>query len=117
MAGLRGNTAWLMFAKQTVKGTPATPATTTTYKLPFVDGSIGPTREIDQLAETDASRDQGISYTKTGGVDGTPSVYVRDASIGGLLTYALGADAASGTTNFTHTITPANTIPYVTFWR
>lgn len=117
MAGLRGNTAWLMFAKQTAKGTPATPAVANTFKVPFTGGSINPTREIDQLAETDSSRNVGISFTKTGGVDGTPECYVRDASVGALLFYALGADAVTGTTNFVHTITPANTIPYVTFWR
>lgn len=118
MAGLQGNRAWLMFAKQSAKGTPATVATLTTYKVPFSGGSIAPSREIDALAETDSSRDVGVSYAKTGGVDGTPECYVRDASLGGLLTYALGADAVTGSTpNYTHTITPANTLPYVTFWR
>lgn len=118
MAGLRGNQAWWMYAKQTAKGTPATPATTTTYKMPFSGGSIAPERTIDQLAETDANRDQGVSFTRQMGLSGAPEAYVRDASIGGLLTYTLGADAPTGTMpNFTHTITAANTIPYVTFWR
>src|SRR4051812_31083941 len=118
MAGMRGNQAWLMFQKQTAKGTPAVVSATNAYKVPFSGGSIGPVRTIDQLAETDASRDQGVSFVRTGGVEGAPECYVRDASIGALLTYTLGADAVAGTMpNFTHTITPANSIPYVTFWR
>jgi hypothetical protein len=118
MAGLRGNTAWLMFQKQTAKGAPAVPTATNAYKVPFSGGNVSPVRTIDQLAETDASRDQGVSFVRTGGVEGTPECYVRDASIGALLFYALGADAVTGTTpNFVHTQTPANNIPYVTFWR
>jgi hypothetical protein len=116
MAGLRGNTAWLMYQKQTAKGTPASVAKATTIKSPYSGGSISPTREFDQLAETDANRDQGVSYVKIGGVSGNPEVYVRDSSIGAFLFYVLGADAVTGTTNFTHTITPAQSIPYVTFW-
>lgn len=118
MAGLRGNTAWVLLQKQTAKGTPGTIAAATSYKLPFAGGNIEPVRAIDQLAETDASRDQGVSFVRSGGVEGTPEVYVRDSSVGALLTYALGSDVVSGAMpNFTHTITPANSLPYVTFWR
>lgn len=117
MAGLRGNIAWFMGARQSAKGTPATPATATTWKNPFAGGSIGPTREIDQLQETDSSRDRGVSYVVTGGVEGNPEFYVRDASIGAYLFWALGDVSVSGTTNYTHTIVPASTLPYVTFWR
>jgi len=118
MAGIRGNTAWLMAAKQTAKGTPATVATATTYKNAFTGGNIGPVRQIDNLSETDANRDRGVSYVVASGVEGSPEFYVRDASIGAYLFWALGADAVTGTMpNFTHTLTPANTLPYVTFWR
>jgi hypothetical protein len=118
MAGLRGNQAWLMAAKQTAKGAAATPATATTYKNPFSGGSIGPVRETDNLAETDANRDQGVSFVTTSGVEGSPEFYVRDASAGFWLFAALGADAVTGTMpNFSHVITPANTLPYITVWR
>lgn len=118
MAGLRGNNAWLMLAKQSAKGTAATVAANTTFKVPFSGGNIGPVRETDNLSETDASRDQGVPYVVTTGVEGSPEVYVRDASIGAILLGALGADAVTGTTpNYVHTITPANTLPYFTFWR
>jgi hypothetical protein len=85
--------------------------------MPFSGGNIAPVREIDQLSETDANRDQGVSYVTNSGVEGSPEFYVRDSSIGFWLWAALGADAVSGTTNYTHVITPAQTLPYITVWR
>jgi len=118
MAGLRGNEAWLMFARQTAKGTAATIAADTTFRVPFSGGNISPVRETDIFAETDASRDQGVPFVVTSGVEGSPEVGVRDNNVGALLYAVLGADAVSGTTpNFTHTITPSNTLPYFTFWK
>lgn len=123
MAGLRGNNAWWLVAKQSAKGTAATvalpgPAVPGAYKMPFSGGGLGPVRTIDQLAETDAARDQGVSFARVGGCAGSPECYVRDAHIGALMTYGFGLDVVTGTTpNFIHTITPANTIPYVTLWR
>lgn len=124
MAGLRGNNAWWAYKVQSAKGTPAAFVETETpaakqkgFKVPFSGGSIEPGRTFGQLAETDASRDRGVSYAKVGGMSGTPEAYVRDDSIGALLYYTLGADASTGPVNFNHVITPANTVPYVTFWR
>lgn len=116
MAGLRGNIAWLMAAKQSAKGTPATVAAGTTLKMPLTGGNMGPVRETDNLSETDASRDAGQAYVTTSAVEGTPEFYVRD-SIGWWLHKVLGADAVTGSTNFVHTITPANTLPYITAWK
>src|SRR4051812_18021865 len=118
MAGLRGNQAWLMFAKQTGKGVTPVPAATNAYRVPFSGGNIAPVRAFGNLAETDANRDQGVSYVASGGVEGTPECYVRDSSLGALLQAVLGTSLPTGTTpNFVHTITPANTVPYVTFWK
>lgn len=118
MAGMRGNQAWVMAQKQTAKGTVATFAAASAYKMPLSGGNIGPVRETDQLAETDSSRDRGVTYVTTGGVEGSPEFYVRDASIGFWLWAALGADAVTGTMpNFTHVITPSNSLPYITVWR
>lgn len=114
MAGLKGNVAWLAAAKQTAKGTPNT---TYTYAMPFVGGNIQPTREVARLSETDSSRDVGIGYMSQVGVEGTPEVYVRDASIGFWGQAALGLSTPSGTTNYTHVQTPANTLPYLTLAR
>lgn len=117
MAGLRGNVGWLLAQKQVSKGTAATPAPTTAYKMPLSGGGISPIRETDNLSETDSSRDQGVVYVTSSGVEGSPEFYVRDASAGFWLWAALGADAVTGTTNYVHAITPANVLPYITCWR
>jgi hypothetical protein len=118
MAGLRGNQAWLLAQKQTAKGTAAIVSATNAYKMPFAGGNIGPATETDRLSETDANRDQGNSFITSVGVEGSPEFYVRDASIAFWLWAVLGAVATTGTTpNYTHTITPANTLPYITVWR
>lgn len=114
MGGLRGNDAQLAFAKQSAKGTPNT---TYTDVLPFSGGNIQPSREVNNLSETDSSRDQGISYISTVGTEGSPEVYVRDSNIHRILEGVLGTTAHSGSTNFTHTVTPGATIPYYTFYR
>ncbi len=118
MAGLRGNQAWILAQKQTAKGTAATISLASAYKNPFTGGNIMPVREVNNLSETDANRDQGISFVSTSGVEGTPEFYARDSSAGFWLWAGLGADAVTGTMpNFTHAITPANTLPYITVWR
>lgn len=114
MAGARGNQAKLGLAKQTVKGTPiATP--TQTYL--FTGGNIQPSRTVEQLSETDATRNEGESYASQTAIEGAPEVYVRDSNIHTLLTAALGTQADTGSVNFTHTITPAAALPYYTLTR
>jgi hypothetical protein len=117
MAGLRGNVAWILAQKQASKGVVPTPTTANAYKMPLTGGGIGPSRETDNLSETDASRDQGKTYIVSTGVEGSPEMYVRDASAGFWLFAALGADAVTGATDFTHVLTPANVLPYVCVWR
>jgi hypothetical protein len=117
VAGLRGNVAWLMAQKQSAKGAAATYAAASAYKMAFSGGNVGVVREMDNLQETDSSRDRGVTYLQTTGVEGSPEFYARDASIGFWLWAALGADAVTGTTNYTHTITPANALPYITLWK
>ena len=125
MAGLRGNVAWLLAQKQSAKGTLATPSapvptpgTAGGYKMPFSGGNIGPVRTTEQLSETDASRDQGVTYVSTAGVEGSPEFYVRDNSIPFWLLCVLGSNVTSGTTpNWIHTLTPANSLPYISCWR
>src|SRR3954451_6717125 len=115
MAGFRGNQAWVAWAKQTAKG--SVPAAAKNM-APFSGGTAAPTREVNQLSETDANRQEGQSYVSVTGAEGSPEVYVRDSVIHDLLYYALGAKADTGTTpNYTHVLTPAAALPYVTFWR
>jgi len=114
VAGLRGNQAEFRLGKQTAKGTPVTAFTDDLF---FTGGSLEPTREIDQLSETDANRHEGEDYIQQTSGGGTPECYVRDDSIHHILQSACGTLATAGTTNFTHTITLANALPYYTFGR
>lgn len=114
MAGAPGNQASFAFAKQTAKNAPNT---TYTDRLPFVGGNIQPSREIGNLQETDSNRDQGVAYLQSYGVEGSPETYVRDASIHHILESVLGTLGTSGSTNYTHTITPANSLSYYSFYR
>lgn len=118
MAGVAGNNAWLMLAPQTAKGTPATPAIANTFKVPFAGGNVSANRETDRLEETDASRDQGTLYVQQTSVEGDPEVYVRDESIVLPLWAALGSIASVATPpNSVHTVTPGNTLPWLTAWK
>ncbi len=117
MAGLRGNVAWLANAFQTTKGTAAALVAANGFKNGFAGGNIGPVRETDNLSETDATRDRGATYVTQAGVEGEPEIYVRDESIVFWLKAAFGTLATTGTTNFVHTITPGNVLPYFTSWR
>lgn len=114
MAGLRGNQASLAFAKQVSKGLPVTAYTD---RLPFSGGNIQPTREVSNLSETDSSRDQGVAFLQSYGVEGNPEVYVRDANIHHVLEAALGTLGTAGAGPYTHTITPASALSYYSFYR
>jgi hypothetical protein len=106
-----------MVQKQTVKGTSAVWAAAKAHKHPLTGGWVSPARETDNLSETDASRDRGTTYVVSSGVEGEPELYVRDESVVFYLMCGLGALASSGTTNYTHTVTPSNTLPYFTTWN
>lgn len=114
MAGLRGSQAFLVAGKQSAKGTPVTKWQD---KYFFEGGNISPSRSTDQLSETDSQRNAGDFFVQQTAVEGSPEVYVRDASIHHLLEYALGTATHSGTTNFTHTITQAAALPYLTLGK
>jgi hypothetical protein len=114
VAGVRGNQADFRIGKQSAKGTPVTAFTDDLF---FTGGSLEPTREIDQLSETDSNRHEGEDFVQQTAASGSPECYVRDASIHHILQSAMGTLVTSGSTNFTHTLSLANTIPYYTFGR
>lgn len=114
MAGLPGNVAWLGAGKQTAKGTPATAGVVLSGLAG--SGRLAPTTDTDQLAETDARRDAGVTYAKLISVGGSPEFYARDTSIDFWLAAVLGSVVDSGTTNFSHVITPTIALPYLTVW-
>lgn len=114
MAGLRGNQAFWVAAKQTAKGAEPTKWQDTYL---FTDGNISPTRQTDQLSETDSSRNAGDFFVTQTGSEGSPAAYIRDASIHHLLEYALGAATHEGTVNFEHKVSSAAALPYVTLGK
>jgi len=112
MAGIRGNQAYLAFAKQSVKGTPITVFTDKTF---LTGGNISPTRNTDQYSETDANREEGDTFVTQTGAAGAPEFYVRDEVMHHALQAGFGSISTSGTTNYTHTINLANALDYWTF--
>lgn len=114
MAGLRGNQAYAVFAKQAVKGTPITVFTDKTY---LTGGNLQPTRENDQYSETDTNRDEGDTFVTQTAVGGSPEFYLRDDIAHHALQAGFGAISTAGTTNYTHTITLANALDYWTFGK
>lgn len=114
MAPWPGNKYSVAFGKQTAKGTPAASATN---RVAVTSGGFTPKRDILQLAETDSSRQAGKSLVVGAHVEGNIGFYVRSAEIGLFAYGLLGANADSGTTNFTHIATMADTVPYFTVWE
>lgn len=117
MAGISGNQFTLAVGRQSGKGSPATaPA----YKLKLTGGDMAPRRETIQLAETDASRQQGETVVVGARVEGTPEHYLRPQDAGLLLYGLLGDIATAGSApNFTHTIdaNASGSTPYFSLWK
>lgn len=114
MAGIRGNQAYLVAAKQSGKGSEPTKWQHKTF---FSGGSIAPTKATEQLSETDDTRNAGDFYVTQTSFEGTPEFYARDQIIHHWLEYVLGSAEHTGAGPYVHTIKPAATIPYVTFGR
>lgn len=114
MPSVPGNAVTVAVGKQTAKGTPqATPQ----FKLKLTDGDIAPVRDLLTLAETDASRQAGAQVVVGSHVEGTTTHYLRPTEFASIAYWTLGANADSGSTNFTHTATAANSGPYITMFK
>jgi hypothetical protein len=114
MPSIPGNAVTVAFGKQTGKGTPQT---TPQYKLKLTGGDLAPVRDLLTLAETDASRQAGAQVVVGTHVEGTTEHYLRPTEFASIAYWALGANADSGSTNFTHTATPASSGPYITCYK
>lgn len=105
----------LAIGKQTAKGVPAT---TAAFRTRVSGGNVEPVSNIITLAETGSNRLPRTLLKVSHGVDGNPASYVRDDIFGLWLWLALGTKSVVGVADpYTHTITPANTLPYFTLWR
>lgn len=114
MSGVRGNQAYLLSAPQTGKSVAIAAWKNKNY---FSGGSIMPSKSVEQLSETDAERDQGDNYVTQTSVEGAPEIYGRTTTIHSWLEYVLGKRVTTGAGPYTHTLTPAAALPYVTFGR
>ena len=116
MAGISSRIGTIAVAVQTGKGAAAANPTVK-FELAAAP-SVMPVKEIGRYSTTDAGRDQGPAYVSRFGVAGDFQVYAHPQGIGTLFRAALGANANSGAgPNYTHTITPADDLPYLTIWR
>ena len=109
-----GNQYTLAVGKQTAKGAAAA---TALYKLKATGGSLRPNRTKLQLAETDATRQDGLTVVTGAHIEGSPTFYLRPSDAGLLFLLALGTDVVTGAGPYTHTITAAASPPYATWWK
>lgn len=110
------NIADVAFAIQTAKGSAASASA---FRVYLSGGSsIEPTKPPELSRAVTSGRIALSAYTPTVGAFGQPECFVRPISIGALLYAVLGAKAVAGASDpFTHTLTIANSRPWLTFWR
>jgi hypothetical protein len=114
MAGIRGNQAYLLSGIQTGKSVAISAWQDKHF---FSGGNISPSKNLDQLAETDSSRDSGDSYVTLTSIDGNPEVYGRLETIHRALERVLGKRVTTGAGPYTHVLTAVDALPYVTYGR
>jgi hypothetical protein len=112
----RPGLAELAFAVQTGKGSGAAAATERVY----LSGGTLP-EALKPVMESQATSSQRVApsaFVPNLRVGGEPEMFLRPNALGLLLYAVLGAKAVSGAGDpFTHSFTPANTQPWLTFWR
>lgn len=110
-----GNTRLLYGAIQSGKGVAAS---TPTIVFRIRDqAAMDPGRTIIQLPETDGSSQQPLNVVVGSAPTGGFGTWMRASEFDWLAQCALGADADSGSADpWTHTATPTQSMPYVTFW-
>jgi hypothetical protein len=106
---------WTQFAKQAAKDVAAAaPA----FYCESRSGALIATRDVAEMNVGDGSK-WGTSYVyvKKISAGGSPRIVAKPLVLGALLNAVLGSDTASGGSDpYTHTIVPADTIPWHTFW-
>lgn len=112
MAGVSSRIGTFGLAAQSAKGSAAASPTSSFF---FAGSpSLSPVKETARYTMTDSGRDLQGSFTSAYRVEGDVPLYLHPQNIGILFYGALGANADTGTTNYTHTITPADDLPYMT---
>lgn len=111
---VQGNTRLIYAGIQASKGTPLA-APTHVFRLNG-DAAMNPNRELIQLPETDGSSQRPNNVVVGASPEGGWQGWLRASEFAFLARVIQGANADSGAGPFTHTATPANTLPYLTLW-
>jgi hypothetical protein len=110
-----GNTRLVYAAIQSGKGSAAS-TPTIVFRLRD-QASLDPGRTIIQLPETDSSTQQSPDSVVGAEPGGGFATWLRSSEFDWLAQAVLGANADTGGSDpFTHTATPTQAMPYVTFW-
>lgn len=117
MAGISSRIGNIAIQTQSGKGVAGTGTPPSAKYRLAAQPSLAPVKEVGRLVWTDSGRDPGPAFTSRLAVAGDFQVYAHPAGLALLFKIALGANADSGAGPFTHTITPANDVFYVTIWR
>ena len=116
ISGISARLGNIAFGIQSVKGTAAASPTARAF---FAGApSLQPYKNDARYSMTDGSRDAGDPYVTQVGVAGDVPLYAHPELMALLWHCALGANADTGADDpYTHTATPADTLPYLTVWR
>jgi hypothetical protein len=116
VAGISSRHGKCGIAIQSVKGTASANPT----KVFYLAGqpSLMPTKVIGRFPMTDSNRSPGPHFTSAYSVAGELPIWLHPDGAAQLFYAALGANVDSGSSpNYTHTITPAADVPWLTLWR
>jgi hypothetical protein len=115
MTGFRSSNGYWGFGFQFAKGTGVNPST---FVRLSSEESVTHTQEVIETRGLNADRKIDAIIKSAHKLGGTFQTYLRPGNGAELLAYCLGADAVSSSGGlYTHTITCANTIPWLSFER
>ena len=114
MPGHAGNYFTMALGKQAGKGTPQT---TPKFKTRVTGGFIRPDRQIEELQETDNSRQARPTVVVGSRVGGSVSHYLRADEYSLMALGAMGANVTSGAGPYTHTASMSAAAPYFTIYE
>lgn len=112
---IAGNQADIAIALQSAQGAAAAASQ---FRMYLTGGGVGVDKVTQDIEETTADRLRSEAFVSRASMAGAPAMVVRPSFVGLLLYAALGAKAVTGVADpWTHTFTPASTLPYLTIWR
>lgn len=115
MGGISGSLGYYLIGIQPDQGDTAV-----TWMRYVVEAapSFEPNKVVNRYTMTDTGRDQGGAYTSVVSSKGDLPIYLHPDGIGLLCFLAMGSLADAGTTpHYTHTITPADDLPWFSVFR